>query len=402
MRANSAPLDPLLNSLDRPHPTINENADGYGTRWHFAAGDPDFPLDSVDGDERAPLGSAHQEFLFKRARKRQSTQAIGAALCEIGREERGNRCLNCGIRFTVDHYQRGRVVRQAWYCRDLCCELCGERLARERQRDANARVEAFLEKNPGLQGIFLTLTSRSCSPVELKAHVANFMAALPKFLRRAKVRRAIVAWLRAYELTWNAGKQTFHFHAHLVLFVDRETYFAPNSPTYQTQKAWAKEWRGALGVDYQPVVDVRATTISSPLDEAGRKALLEAVKYTFKPGSIVTRMDGAAQVHGENELIPYDCGDGLGVRPVRYAPLRAIVDALKNKRMVAFSANLPPPEEDADFTDAPEVEAEAGRDLGEFVCREIYTWKSKGRGGGAYRLVARVFDLNEGREAMPP
>jgi hypothetical protein len=95
---------------------------------------------------------------------------------------------------------------------------------------------------------------------------------------------------------------------------------------------------------------------------------------------------------GHQEL--YDIGDGRGLQPHYHVPLRAVLDATKNRRMLSMSQNLGADDDvpELEFGEYPEdvepEETRGPRDLGRFICTEIYVWRVRGFDAD-YFLVGR-------------
>lgn len=72
-----------------------------------------------------------------------------------------------------------------------------------------------------------------------------------------------------------------HPHYHVLLFVNDE-YFLPSN--YLSQSEWISQWKSALRIDYEPVVDIRRIY---PDNGSLEKAILETTKYCLKPNDMI-------------------------------------------------------------------------------------------------------------------
>lgn len=360
---------------------------------------PDDEPPVVDGDlpdAGKRLDDATQRRL---ARER---QVIANGLDAIGRPERALAVRNCCRTVYVHRYARGRAIEAPAECRDLVCPTGARARSRRLAASTTATIEKFLDQHPGLQGVMITLTGGKTVPSHrLKAHVARNIRAFGELMQRVRLKRAVVAWVRALELTRNAHSGEWHVHIHACVFVDRAAYFRRNSPLFITVPVLRKLWQKQLRLDYEPVVDIRPLRgVTSPLGDEGRKSLREVLKYCLKPGTLVATVAGRAVLVGAETAELYDAGDGEGLRPMRHVPLRAVCDALKGRRLLATSRNLQG-DLDLDFTDDPAPPRNAVN-LGRYLCTEVYAWRLHGRDGD-YFLVARSFDEPSSRRfAMGP
>jgi plasmid rolling circle replication initiator protein Rep len=333
--------------------------------------------------------------------------AIADGLRRIGKFDRSRAVGDCCKRIFVHRYERGRTFEAPAECRDLVCPTGARTKARRHLRTTTVVVETYLHKNPGTQGVMVTLTLKNCTSIELPATVGKVIRAAGELMQRRAIKQAWSAWVRCLELTRNPETQEWHVHAHLCVFVDRAKYFKPNSALFITVPKLRAMWRKQLRVDYDPIVDIRPMRgVSSPLGTEGRKSLCEILKYVLKPGTLVVERYGRPALVGDDELELYDAGDGQGLRLMDCVPLRAVCDALKSRRLLASSRNLQADKE-LDFTDDPDADAKASMaehvaSLGRFLCTEEYFWQQRGRDAG-YFLVDRSFDgPARGAYAMPP
>lgn len=335
-----------------------------------------------------------------RAYQRQK-EVLAKGLQEIGYPRRALAVSRCCNSLVIHRFEHGRTVVGRAECRDLVCPT-GMR-ARSRRLAASVcnAIEGFCRSNPGQQGLMVTLTVKNCASQDLKSTVGRVIRAYGELMQRAAVKRACHAWVRSVELTRNPETREWHVHVHAVWFVERAAYFKRNSPVFVTVEKLRALWQKQMRLDYVPVVDMRPLRgVQSPLGDEGRTSLREILKYVLKPGSLVCEREGQPVLVGADETELYSDGDGEPPRPMRCVPLRAVIAALKSRRLVATSRNLQA-DESADFTDARELPA-LRASLGRYLCTEFYVWRGFGRSGN-FHLVGRTFDEPDQRGcAMGP
>jgi hypothetical protein len=183
-------------------------------------------------------------------------------------------------------------------------------------------------------------------------------------------------------------------------------YFRREAGLFLDQDELARRWQKQRRLDYLPIVDVRVMKgVKAPINADGRKSLREAVKYDTKPQSLVVSRGGRPILVGAEHEELYDIGDGRGLQPHRYVPLRAVLDSTKHRRMLSMSANLQGDDLELELGEFPEdVEGNGEQqpaDLGAFLYTEIYAWRVRGFDADFF-LVGRTFDEPKGRLAMPP
>jgi hypothetical protein len=127
------------------------------------------------------------------------------------------------------------------------------------------------------------LTCRNVQADELSQTFTHLVKALSRFFASKPVKAVVLGSFRALEVTVSRAKG-YHPHFHLLLSVPK-TYF---SKGYLTQEQLTELWRRALGVDYVPIVDVRAVKASGK-GLAGAAA--ETAKYTLKASDYIDAED---------------------------------------------------------------------------------------------------------------
>jgi len=188
----------------------------------------------------------------------------------------------------ITNPQTGEVritLREAHFCKDRVCPVCQKRrgvLWRKRFLD---KMPELQKEFPTMRWIFLTLTVKNCEIKELRPKIQNMNKCWRNFVRRKDIKKILLGHIRATEVTRaNDGKAHPHFHCMLMVPND---FFKKK---YIKQSEWAKMWKECLGVDYTPIVDVRAikntkidcellnTTIADELYQG----VLETIKYSTK------------------------------------------------------------------------------------------------------------------------
>lgn len=229
------------------------------------------------------------------------------------RSDHMQRCCNYLVFGDVVNQVTGEVTRDlqaAEFCRDRLCPMCSWRkslVTFSQLSDIMLRIDSTTD---GLVPIFLTLTMRNCVSSDLADCISLLLKSWSRMMNSKQNRRPFriaVGWFRALEITYNKKDGTWHPHIHAILLV-RPDYFDKEKDDYISQEDWIAEWRWALGVDYDPSVDVRTV-------KGGQaKAIAEVAKYTVKPG----------------EWLDLDDGDGTDER------VELLAHVLKGRRLTAF------------------------------------------------------------------
>lgn len=228
------------------------------------------------------------------------------------RSDHMQRCCNYLVFGDVVNQVTGEVTRKlqaAEFCRDRLCPMCSWRkslVTFSQLSDIMLRIDSTTD---GLVPIFLTLTMRNCGSSDLADCITLLLKSWSRMMNSKQNRkpfRIAVGWFRALEITYNKKDGTWHPHIHAILLVEPDYFEKPDK--YISQEDWIAEWRWALGVDYDPSVDVRTV-------KGGQaKAIAEVAKYTVKPG----------------EWLDLDDGDGTDER------VELLARVLKGRRLTAF------------------------------------------------------------------
>jgi len=188
-----------------------------------------------------------------------------------------------------DSGEIGLKLQTARFCRVRHCPVCQWRRSQMWRARFYQAVPKILEQHLNHRFIFLTLTVQNCEVNELRSTIDKMNSAWSK-LRRRKVFPA-AGFLKALEVTRNsdllsASFGTAHPHFHVLLMV-HERYF--DGRNYISQAKWRELWQSCLGVDYLPVVNVKAVKPKpgQEYDSALRSALTETLKYSVKPADLI-------------------------------------------------------------------------------------------------------------------
>jgi plasmid rolling circle replication initiator protein Rep len=199
-------------------------------------------------------------------------------------------------------------------------------------------MDVVQQRRDDLEPVFISLTVRNCTGEELLCKVGEIFQGWKNFNEHRKVRKIVIGWFRALEVEYdgdetiseeryerntgyynrigikagdaNPNYDTFHPHIHAILMMEK-SYF--KSIDYMHTTDWVKLWRTSMGLDYDPVCDIRAVK----KENARHKEVAEVAKYTFKDNEILTH---------DNDLTD-KLVDTLG-------------DALRYRRLFAFGGLL--------------------------------------------------------------
>ena len=181
-----------------------------------------------------------------------------------------------------------RRLKSANFCRVRVCPMCNWRRSLKLFSQVSAVTDAILAEKKA-RFIFVTLTVENVRGEVLRDTIDGLNKAFKyivdkhqTFAPAKKLKENLLGYMKAEEITYNADRDDFHPHIHAILEV-RPTYFSGDG--YIKQKDWTALWRAALGVDYDPLVDVRN------IKGGTAKAVAEVAKYPVKMDAILKIAD---------------------------------------------------------------------------------------------------------------
>ncbi|MDT2550918.1 protein rep [Enterococcus avium] len=179
----------------------------------------------------------------------------------------------------------GRLrLHQAWFCKSKLCPICNWRRSMKYGVQLGQIIDVVREREPKAKFIFLTLTVKNVSGEKLGEELTNLTKSFDRLFRRAKVKKSVIGYLRAIEVTYTAERDDYHPHIHVMLMV-KASYFK-KSEYYISQEEWTEMWEQSAKLDYTPIVDVRKVKPhkKKAKDEMDlRGAIIETAKYPTKP-----------------------------------------------------------------------------------------------------------------------
>lgn len=176
-------------------------------------------------------------------------------------------------------------LADAQFCRIRHCPICQSRLSMKWTAKFHQIMPRIITEYENTQFVLLTLTVKNCEVKDLKETIKSMNKAWHKLIRREFFTSRILGYIRSTEVTKNPNDKTAHPHFHVLLHV-KNSYF--NGRNYLTQQKWTDYWKESLGVNYEPVVDVRKIRESKKKtkEENLLSGALEVVKYATKHSNI--------------------------------------------------------------------------------------------------------------------
>ncbi|NAN20040.1 replication protein [Staphylococcus epidermidis] len=132
----------------------------------------------------------------------------------------------------------------------------------------------YIKQKEDKQFIFLTLTTPNVMSEYLENEIQTYNYAFQKMFKRKKVNSITKGYVRKLEITYNAERDDYHPHFHVLIAVNR-SYFT-DKRYYMSQKEWLNLWRDVTGNPDITQVHVQR------VKQNNQKELYEMAKYTGK------------------------------------------------------------------------------------------------------------------------
>ncbi|CAI3501768.1 protein rep [Enterococcus cecorum] len=175
-------------------------------------------------------------------------------------------------------------LKQAWFCKSKLCPICNWRRSMKYSAQISQIIDVAITRQPTAKFIFLTLTVKNVRGEDLEAELKHLNKSFARLFDRTKVKKSVIGYLRAVEVTYNSERDDYHPHIHVMLMV-KSSYFKKKE-YYIPQEEWTEMWQQSAKLDYTPIVDVRKVKPhkKKAKDEMDlRGAIIETAKYPTKP-----------------------------------------------------------------------------------------------------------------------
>lgn len=175
----------------------------------------------------------------------------------------------CGTNIWLD--ELGHITG-ANFCKQRLCPVCNYRRSTMMWHKINQIVSEFKDN----EFVFVTLTVRNCKGEELNKTINHMLDSFKRITNRRTWRKNFIGYVRGLEITYNATKDTFHPHIH-ILVATSENYFKSDYVDIHTLRSW---WIESARLDYFVQVNIEKV-------KNKEKAVAEVAKYAVKMSDIL-------------------------------------------------------------------------------------------------------------------
>lgn len=221
--------------------------------------------------------------------KKLKTLQLAESYIRLGMKK-GYRVMECStyLKYKKLIDETEKKLKDANFCRVRLCPMCSWRRSKKIYgQTSKVMTEALKDKN--YRFIFLTLTVKNVYGDDLSLTLDNMFKGFNRMFQRAIIKKSIIGWFRALEVTHNLDEtskdyDTYHPHFHIILMVNN-SYFN-DKKYYISQEKWTSLWQESMRLDYTPIVNVKA--FKTATKDKMAKSLAETAKYTVKDGDYLT------------------------------------------------------------------------------------------------------------------
>lgn len=180
---------------------------------------------------------------------------------------------NTFLSFVVDKTLEKQKLYKSNSCKNRFCPMCAWRKARKDALGLSLMMQ-YIKQKEDKQFIFLTLTTPNVMSEYLENEIKTYNYAFQKMFKRKKVNSITKGYVRKLEVTYNAERDDYHPHFHVLIAVNC-SYFT-DKRYYMSQKEWLNLWRDVTGNPDITQVHVQR------VKQNNQKELYEMAKYTGK------------------------------------------------------------------------------------------------------------------------
>lgn len=207
-------------------------------------------------------------------------------ILEFKKAERVKECAEV-LEYRVDIETGEKNLYKVWFCKSRLCPMCNWRRSMKHGVQTQKIVEEVIKRKPTARWLALTLTEKNVyDGEELNNSLSKMARAFRNMTQYVKVKKNLIGFMRATEVTVNKIDNSYNQHMHVLLCVE-PTYFK-NTENYINQKQWIKYWRRAMKLDYDPSVKVSVIRPKNKHKSAIDSAVAETAKYPVKDTDYMT------------------------------------------------------------------------------------------------------------------
>ncbi|MFJ6459422.1 protein rep [Staphylococcus capitis] len=182
---------------------------------------------------------------------------------------------NCNtfLSFVTDKTLEKKKLYKSSLCKNRFCPVCAWRKARKDALGLSLMMQ-YVKQVESKSFIFLTLTTPNVTAEHLESEIKHYNESFRRLSNRKHFKSIAKGYVRKLEVTYNAERDDYHPHFHVLIAVNR-SYFK-DTKSYISQKEWLNLWRDVT--DMPEITQVQVQKIR----QNNNKELYEMAKYSGK------------------------------------------------------------------------------------------------------------------------
>ncbi|MGX0167114.1 plasmid rolling circle replication initiator protein Rep [Staphylococcus capitis] len=182
---------------------------------------------------------------------------------------------NCNtfLSFVTDKTLEKKKLYKSSPCKNRFCPVCAWRKARKDALGLSLMMQ-YVKQVESKSFIFLTLTTPNVTAEHLESEIKHYNESFRRLSNRKHFKSIAKGYVRKLEVTYNAERDDYHPHFHVLIAVNR-SYFK-DTKSYISQKEWLNLWRDVT--DMPEITQVQVQKIR----QNNNKELYEMAKYSGK------------------------------------------------------------------------------------------------------------------------
>ena len=200
------------------------------------------------------------------------------------------RMEDCGawLRFLACPAGHGMLLVSALFCQCRLCPLCQWRRSLIMFHQVKALAHEHIQQYRSDIPLLLTLTVPNVPASKLIDRLKLMQKSWDRLMKRRPVKRVCRSWFRALEITYNASRDDYHPHFHVLIMVP-DNYFRKKYDLYIDRDIWLQMWQESTGLSEITQVDIRRVK-KLRKGTAIESVSAEVAKYATKPGDYVREL----------------------------------------------------------------------------------------------------------------
>ena len=142
------------------------------------------------------------------------------------RYRKADRVKECADILQFTRNEEGRLkLHQTWFCGSRLCPVCNWRKSLKHSNQVIQIINEAVKRNPKGRFLFWTLTTKNVfTGKELNTEISKMNGAFNRMLDYKKIKKNMLGYLKATEVTINKKDGSYNQHLHVLVFV-KSTYF---------------------------------------------------------------------------------------------------------------------------------------------------------------------------------